>query len=303
MSNAPANPTSGHEWGQSSILLAFCPNLRDRYSFLLKVLQRLAPTLRENPKWKRHHLEQHLCNQAMLEEAGRSPGDLFRGFLPWAPKLMPLIAEKLEDLRGVHHGPLALEIIAKSLGTTAAIVTGVMYPSGAKPIRQIPPKEMRGLILTSQNGADRVVAQPQQPQLEASKPKKDPGRHKAAAEKTRYFEVGTAVEREIPTFNRLFEAKKATPASAKLLSLGFTQQQIDAALRSNTPTIAARRFISYTYLVKGKDKFLDYDTVKKYHQRFLSRGYRVQKLPPSSCTHPPGTEIEILKLSRLSRKT
>jgi hypothetical protein len=119
-------------------------------------------------------------------------------------------------------------------------------------------------------------------ELEVAKAKKGRrGRRKAAKEKKADYKVGAAVQREIPLFGRLFEAKKAAPASATLRSLGFTEEQVEAALSSNTPTIAARRFISNTYLVKvkGEDKFLDYDTVSTYHQRFL----RFLRLP--------GTEI------------
>jgi hypothetical protein len=166
MSNAPANPTSGDKFGQSSIVLAFFPKLRDRYSFLREVLDRLAPTLRKNLEWKRHELEQHLCAQAMLEKAGKVPGDLFVRFLPWAPELMPLIAEKLQDLRGVDHGPLALKIIAGALRTTEAMIWTVI--NEAKRIRPIPPKKMRELILL-QNRADGVVDQQQQAELEAVK--------------------------------------------------------------------------------------------------------------------------------------
>jgi hypothetical protein len=284
MSDAPANPTTSHRFGKSSIVLAFFPKLRERYSLLLKVLQRLAEDLRKNLKCERHELEQHLCVQAMLEEAeekaGRSPGHLFRRFLPWAPKLMPFLAEKLQDLRGGQPiAPIARKIIAKSLHTTEAMIWTVI--NEANRIRPISPQEMQVLIL-KRDGAESAVAQPQQPQPEAPKGDKPRrGRRGVAAEKRADYKVGSAVEQEIPLFKRLFEAKKATPASATLRSQGFTEQQIEAALPSRTPLIAARRFISHTYPVKVEDKvkLLDYNTVAKYHQRFV----RLTRLP--------GTEI------------
>jgi hypothetical protein len=56
---------------------------------------------------------------------------------------------------------------------------------------------------------------------------------------------------------------------------------------------------TYQVKVKGKDTFLEYDTVKKVSPEVPevpeAQGLPVQKLPPlNSCPHQVGTEIKIL---------
>jgi hypothetical protein len=188
---------SGHgRHSRQSIILAFFPKLGQRYQFLMQVLHRLAKPLPKNLQWEgQHELQGYLCEQAMWEtaeeKAGSNPGNLFRRFLPWAPCLMPFLAGKLQELRdvhhhrGVHHQELAWEIIAGSLRTTAPVISSLDAPSRVRRTKRISPDQMSRLI--SQNGADRVVAQPQQPQPEAPKTgKSDRGRaHGIVLKKTK----------------------------------------------------------------------------------------------------------------------
>jgi AraC-like DNA-binding protein len=221
-----ASRHSGHgRHSRQSIILAFFPNLGESYQFLMEVLHRLAKPLPKNLQWEgQHELQGYLCEQAMREtaeeKAGTSPGHLFRRFLSWAPDLMPFLAEKLEDLRGVHHRELAWEIMAGSLGTKAQFISGLDSPSRVRRTKQISPDQMSRLI--SQNGADRVVAQQQQQQPEAPKKTKNKrGPDPEPVQDNEWFKIGVAVEREIPIGREndrhsLIEARRRVVAGTRL---------------------------------------------------------------------------------------
>jgi hypothetical protein len=114
-----------------------------------------------------------------------------------------------------------------------------------------------------------------------TQPAKKPGPTKKPAENKRPFQTGAAVELEIPIFAQLFAAKQSLPETTKrndlkleanLRSSGFSSERIAAALRSQNPTIAARRFVANRSL--NSEQSLSFDVVAKYH-----RAYRTMRQP------------------------
>jgi hypothetical protein len=152
MSNATRNPGANTcKYSQSRVIRTFFPQLGAKYSLLLQVLHRLQKVLRENPTWGADQLQEYFWSQAVQEKAGKSKGNLFKRFLPWAPELMPHLRSKIDRVLGVHHQPIAWEILAGWLGTTAPIISALINPSQARAIRPIPPEQMRWLILNRRN--------------------------------------------------------------------------------------------------------------------------------------------------------
>jgi len=151
MSAAIRRPRQASGYGQNRVILTLFPNLRERYVFLLDVLDRLGEVLRPNSTWCKDDLRQYLCAEAMLEHAGQTPGTQFIRFLPWAPDLVPFLASKLDQLRSNQHDKLAREAMAEWLHTTEPVIGDVVH-HGDK-IKPIAPQEMRWLILSRAEAA------------------------------------------------------------------------------------------------------------------------------------------------------
>jgi len=105
--------------------------------------------------------------------------------------------------------------------------------------------------------------------LRGTKPPR--GRPKKAKETRRFAEVGLVVERERAKFNALFGQKerlskrdrlRTKQIRQKLLSSGFSTQQVDIGLTAKTATIAARTLVAHTMS-------LDRDSVSEYHRAYL----------------------------------
>jgi hypothetical protein len=151
----------GEHYSQARVIRTFLPNLSQKYSLTLGVLHRLSEALDRNSAWSVAEFKEYLCEQAFAETKGRVSGDMFRRFLPWAPRLMPFLESELGALRGVHHQPVAWRVIAKSLGTTWEIIRRLTNRAQAQQVEPIPPAEMRAFILFSAgtNGHGRTATE------------------------------------------------------------------------------------------------------------------------------------------------
>jgi hypothetical protein len=219
MSNASRHPgKQTTKYSQSRVLLTLFPNLRKKYLFLLEVLRQLAKKLRENPEWSRNQLQQYLCEQAKEESFRKNRGDLFIRFLPWAPELMPFLAQKLPILRGVHHQRLAWEVIAGPLCTTAPIISEIINPSQVKKINPIPPEQMRWLILTRQCKQPKVA-------------RKKSGRKKGMTAETQ--EDALLLEQYIRDFTKQHGTKRGALVYACRKVYGSTVESRKAVQRGN----------------------------------------------------------------------
>jgi hypothetical protein len=93
---------------------------------------------------------------------------------------------------------------------------------------------------------------------------------KKSLKEKRPFQIGLGVERENANFEQLYAAKKALPSKSKrndkalkreLSKAGFSDERINVALRSQTPLIAARRYIS-------NETGMSLQVVGKYHREY-----------------------------------
>lgn len=237
MSNASRHPGRQNEkYGQSRVIVTFFPDLRERYFFLLSALRQLGKKLRDNPKWSRDQLQQHLWQQATAEKAGRSPGDLFTRFLRWAPELMPFLAGKLQDLRGIRYQRIAWEILAGSLGTTAPIISAVVNSAQAQTIRAIPPEEMCWLI-RKLAGESTLAQQVQQ------KPKHKSERKKGMTPET--LEDGRLLEQYIRDFEKKNGTKRGALKYAARKVYGTTVDEHTAVQRGNKTLTRYRKALRF----------------------------------------------------------
>jgi hypothetical protein len=144
-----AHPRRGYRsdrFGHARVIRTFFPSLQERYLFLLQVLRRLRDVLLENQDWSVKDLQNYLCAQAMLEKAGMTRGALFMRFLPWAPELMPVLVSCLDQVRSGHNQRLAWELLARSLGTTAPVISSLLNPAQRRTVKPIPRNDMAWVI-------------------------------------------------------------------------------------------------------------------------------------------------------------
>jgi ROS/MUCR transcriptional regulator protein len=106
------------------------------------------------------------------------------------------------------------------------------------------------------------------------RPLRKRGAQKKAEAEKEYFYVGEKVEEAIPIFEKLIAAKRALPKRIRnkrnhlkreLLNAGFAAEQVDTALVSRTPIIAARRYVSNT-----DPKNRSFDVIAEYHRDYLA---------------------------------
>jgi hypothetical protein len=125
-----SKPSRGFDRHSGSALLkTLVPGLRHRYNLLLPVLRRLRKCLLTNTSWGVSEIQDYLCDQAMLEVAGKSESNLLTKFLPWTPELMPFLEANIDRLRGRGNlFPIAYEAIAGRWDTTPHVVAAAIKP-------------------------------------------------------------------------------------------------------------------------------------------------------------------------------
>jgi hypothetical protein len=206
-----------------------------------------------------------VCREAKRELAGqptKASGSTFHTLLFFALPLQKLLKEKPELIRGLGNSPqsfnsrpssLASTLLARDYGAAASRIDAAV----AGEVEPLDSRVLRVAVLTT----------PPNPTVRS----KRRGRHKQADETRRNFKIGLAVDTVIPIFQKLIATRRALPERVQrrrhllrgeLIQAGFSDQHVTAALISQTPTVAARRFISNT---TGD---LSFDVVAKYHRAY-----------------------------------